>query len=73
MKKLLTLLMVAGIFSLVACGPTQEEKAVIEEAADQEADAILEDAMNSIEETVTPAEDHDDENRDHTEEEEVEG
>jgi protein involved in sex pheromone biosynthesis len=32
MKKVLALLMVAGMFSLVACGPSEEEKAAAEKA-----------------------------------------
>ncbi len=46
MKKLLTMLMVAGIFSLVACGPSEEEKA----AAEAEAAAMVEEMMGEMEE-----------------------
>ena len=45
MKKLLALLMVAGIFSLVACGPSEEEAA----AAAAEAEAAVEEMMNGME------------------------
>lgn len=48
MKKLLMLLMVAGIFSLVACGPSEEEKA----AAEAEAAAAVEELFNGLEEAV---------------------
>jgi hypothetical protein len=48
MKKLLTMLMVAGIFSLVACGPSEEEKA----AAEAEAAAMVEEMMGSMEEAI---------------------
>jgi ABC-type Zn uptake system ZnuABC Zn-binding protein ZnuA len=48
MKKLLAMLMVAGIFSLVACGPSEEEKA----AAEAEAAAMVEEMFDGIEEAA---------------------
>ena len=45
MKKVLALLMVAGMFSLVACGPTEEEKV----AAEAEAAAMVEGMMGDLE------------------------
>ncbi|MBL1232379.1 MAG: hypothetical protein OQJ96_03680 [Flavobacteriales bacterium] len=48
MKKVLALLMVAGMFSLVACGPSEEEKA----AAEAEAQKIADDLMKGLEEAV---------------------
>ena len=53
MKKVLALLMVAGIFSLVACGPTEEEKA----KAEADAAAMVEEMMGGLEEAMEePAE-----------------
>ncbi len=52
MKKILMLLMVAGIFSLVACGPSEEEKA----AAEAEAAAAVEELFNGLEEEVATEE-----------------
>jgi hypothetical protein len=51
MKKILMLLMVAGIFSLVACGPSEEEKA----AAEAEAAAAVEELFNGLEEEIDAA------------------
>ncbi|MDT8412584.1 MAG: hypothetical protein RQ875_09000 [Vicingaceae bacterium] len=48
MKKVLALLMVAGMFSLVACGPSEEEKA----AAEAEAQNIADDLMKGLEEAI---------------------
>ncbi len=48
MKKFLTMLMVASIFSLVACGPTEEEKA----AAEAEAAAMVEEMFEGLEEAI---------------------
>jgi ABC-type glycerol-3-phosphate transport system substrate-binding protein len=50
MKKLLSMIMVAAMFSLVACGPSEEEKA----AAQAEAEAAVNELMNTLEEA--PAE-----------------
>jgi hypothetical protein len=36
MKKILSMLMIAGIFSLVACGPAEEVKVATEEVATEE-------------------------------------
>jgi len=52
MKKILMLLMVAGIFSLVSCGPSEEEKA----AAEAEATAAVEELFNGLEEEVATEE-----------------
>ncbi|PJA08579.1 MAG: hypothetical protein COX70_03310 [Flavobacteriales bacterium CG_4_10_14_0_2_um_filter_32_8] len=53
MKKLLVMLMVAGIFSLVACGPSEEEKA----KAEAEAAAMVDEMFNAAgEETTTEEE-----------------
>jgi len=48
MKKVLVLLMVAGMFSLVACGPTEEEK----KAAEAEAAAMVEEMMGGLEDAM---------------------
>jgi hypothetical protein len=40
MKKVLALLMIAGMFSVVACGPSAEEQQKTEEAAKATADSI---------------------------------
>jgi len=49
MKKFLTMLMVASVFGLVACGePTAEEKA----AAEAEAAAMVQEMMGGLEEVV---------------------
>ena len=49
MKKILTLLMVASVFSLIACGgPTEEEKA----AAEAEAAEMVEGLMGDVEEEM---------------------
>ena len=50
MKKLLSMIMVAAMFSLVACGPSEEEKA----AATAEAEAAVTELMETLEEA--PAE-----------------
>ena len=53
MKKVLALLMVAGMFSLVACGPTEEEKA----KAEADAAAMVEEMMGGLEQAMEePAE-----------------
>ena len=53
MKKFLTMVMVAGMFSLVACGPTEEEKA----KAEADAAAMVEEMMGGLEEAIEePAE-----------------
>ena len=49
MKKVLALLMVAGMFSLVACGPSEEEKA----AAQAEAEELTKNLMESMEGAMT--------------------
>jgi len=44
MKKLLSLILLAGMFTFYACGPGNEEKAEQEKAA-QETDAAVKDSM----------------------------
>ena len=41
MKKLFALMMIAGMFSLVACGPSAEEKAKAEAEAKAQADSVM--------------------------------
>ena len=55
MKKLLSLLMVAGIFSLVACGPSEEE---IQARIDQSVESALNEATSTtvLSETTTTVE-----------------
>jgi len=48
MRKILTLIMVASIFSLVACGPSEEEKA----KAEADATAAVEEMFNGLEEEI---------------------
>lgn len=49
MKKLFALMMIAGMFSVVACGPSQEEKDKAEAAAKAQADSV----MNASQEVAT--------------------
>lgn len=51
MKKLLAMIMVASMFSLVACGPSEEEKA----AAEAEAEAAVNELMNTLDEAAEEA------------------
>lgn len=51
MKKVFSMIMVAAMFSLVACGPSEEEKA----AAQAEAETAVNDLMNNLEEPATEA------------------
>ena len=51
MKKIFTLLMVASMFSLVACGPTEEEQA----AAEADAAAMVEELFEGLEEDIDAA------------------
>jgi len=51
MKKIFTLLMVASMFSLVACGPSEEEAA----AAEAEAAAAVEELFDGLEEEIDAA------------------
>lgn len=51
MKKLLAMIMVASMFSLVACGPSEEEKA----AAEAEAEAAVNELMNTLDEAAQEA------------------
>ena len=48
MKKLFTMLMVAGMFGLIACGPSAEEKA----AAESEAEAVVNEMFEELEEAA---------------------
>jgi uncharacterized low-complexity protein len=52
MKKLLTLLMVAGMFSLVACGPSEEEKANAEAEASAQAEQVMNEAVEEATQEV---------------------
>ena len=57
MKKLLVMLMVAGIFSLVACGPSEEEKAAAEAEATEMVEEMFEEEAPAEEVAVeAPAE-----------------
>ena len=51
MKKIFTLIMIASIFSLVACGPSEEETA----AAEAEAAAAVEGLFEGLEEEIDAA------------------
>lgn len=51
MKKVLALLLVAGMFSFYACGPSAEEKAASEKAM-QDSIAAADAAMRAAEEAV---------------------
>ena len=51
MKKLLAMFMVASIFSLVACGPSEEEQA----AAEAEAEAMVNEMFDGLEEEMEEA------------------
>ena len=55
MKKLLVMLMVAGIFSLVACGPSEEEKAAAEAEATEMVDEMFEESTEDVEEVAEEA------------------
>jgi len=48
MKKILMMLLITSIFSLVACGPSEEEKA----KAEVEAAAAVEELFNGLEEEI---------------------
>jgi hypothetical protein len=51
MKKIFTLLMVASMFSLVACGPSEQESA----EAEAEAAAAVEELFDGLEEEIDAA------------------
>ena len=55
MKKLFTVLFVAGAMSIVACGPSAEEKAKMEADAQKLADSLLNAASQSITEAIDSA------------------
>jgi len=55
MKKLLALLMIAGMFSVVACGPSAEEKAKMEEAAKAAADSAAAAAQAAADQAAAAA------------------
>jgi len=55
MKKVLALVMIAGMFSLVACGPSAEEKAKMEEAAKMQADSIAAAAQQAADQAAAAA------------------
>jgi hypothetical protein len=48
MKKLFTLLFVAGAMSIVACGPSAEEKAKMEAEAKAKMDSLFNSASQSV-------------------------
>ncbi len=54
MKKIFTLAMIAGMFSLVACGPSAEQKAADEKRIG-DSTAAAESAMQAAEEAATAA------------------
>ncbi len=51
MKKLASLLLVAGMVAFVACGPSAEEKAAMEKAKQDSTDA----AMKAVQDSITMA------------------
>ena len=51
MKKYLSLIMVACLFSLVACGPSEEEKAKAEAEAKAAVETMFEELETTIDET----------------------
>ena len=58
MKKVLALVMAAGMFSIVACGPSAEEKQKMEEAAKAAQDSIAaaaQQAASAAEQAATEA------------------
>lgn len=55
MKKVLALLMIAGMFSVVACGPSAEEKTKMEEAAKMQADSIAAAAQQAADQAAAAA------------------
>lgn len=52
MKKFLSMIMIAGLFSMVACGPSEEEKA----AAEAEAEKLTNELMQSLDQAVEESE-----------------
>ncbi|MCL4817122.1 MAG: hypothetical protein KJZ56_10820 [Flavobacteriales bacterium] len=52
MKKFLSMIMIAGLFSMVACGPSEEEKA----AAEAEAERLTNELMQSLDQAVEESE-----------------
>jgi hypothetical protein len=50
MKKLLSLILVAGVVTLISCGPSAEEKAAMEKAKQDSIDRVEKARMDSIEE-----------------------
>ena len=61
MKKVLTMLLVAGIFGLVACNQSAEEQA----GAEAEATEVVEEAVEAVEEAVEAVEEATEELADH--------
>lgn len=55
MKKVLTLVAVASMFSLVACGPSEEEKAKLEAEAKAKMDSLFNAASQSISTAIDSA------------------
>lgn len=56
MKKALSLLFIAGTMSLVACGPSAEEKAKMDEEDAMKRDSMMKAAGDSMLETVVEEE-----------------
>jgi hypothetical protein len=52
MKKFLSMIMIASLFSMVACGPSEEEKA----AAEAEAEKLTNELMQSLDQAVEESE-----------------
>lgn len=52
MKKFLSMIMIASLFSMVACGPSEEEKA----AAEAEAEKLTNELMQSLDQAVEGSE-----------------
>lgn len=69
MKKLFTVLLVAGMFGIVACGPSEEEKAKALEGL-EEMEEDTEDLLNNLEEPATEEEATEEVTEEATEEEE---
>lgn len=57
MKKLFAIMFVAVAMSIVACGPSAEEKAKMEADAQALADSLLKAASQAMEEVAAPVED----------------
>jgi hypothetical protein len=49
MKKVLTTLMIAGVFAITSCGPSAEEKAAMDKARQDSIDKVQKEMNDSIE------------------------